>query len=108
MSMALEVKCGSCSKKLPPNLRVINCSTCKSFFHVKCSDINKKEFLTIIDGGNDWNCFKCRPHLTKPNKTRCFDCKKQYLKIEFQLDVQTVQIRIIPLVVVLQSTSLMN
>ena len=76
MSMALEVKCGSCSKKLPPNLRVINCSTCKSFFHVKCSDINKKEFLTIIDGGNDWNCFKCRPHLTKPNKTRCFDCKK--------------------------------
>ena len=43
-----------------------------------------------------------------PIKLGVLIVKNQYLKIEFQLDVQTVQIRIIPLVVVLQSTSLMN
>ena len=69
----IVTKCGGCPKIIPPHLRTIVCSTCKVFFHVKCCDINKKEFLRIIGSGNDWNCQGCRP--PSRNKIKCFGCK---------------------------------
>ena len=44
---------------MPINLRIINCDTCKKFFHVKCSGTSKKDFLQLkIDNGK-WICFNC-------------------------------------------------
>ena len=70
----IVTKCGGCQKIIPPHLRTIVCSTCNIFFHVKCCDINKKEFLRIIANGDDWNCKNCRP--PSRNKIKCFGCKK--------------------------------
>ena len=66
-------ECAGCSKVIPPHLRTIVCSTCKRFSHVKCCDINKKDFLQIIGSGNDWNCHRCRP--PSRNKIKCSGCK---------------------------------
>ena len=77
--MASRVHCGKCAQNIPKNHRVINCSTCTKFYHVKCCDINTKDFLAIQQSGNSWTCFNCRPKSTG-NIIKCFDCKKTIAK----------------------------
>ena len=48
-------KCGSCSKRIPKHLQLINCTDCKKYFHVKCVDINRKEFKSSMS----WKCSHC-------------------------------------------------
>ena len=47
-----RAKCGYCHKNIPEHLQNINCDTCKTFFHVKCS-------RTTTQGYESWGCTKC-------------------------------------------------
>ena len=77
--MCNQDKCGGCSKNIPQHLRTICCSNCLKFYHVRCSDTNRKEFLRIKEHGNDWNCSACRLTVSE-NKVKCFECKKTICK----------------------------
>ena len=56
---AKKVKCGKCHKHIPVHLRVINCDSCKTFLHVKCSGTNQKSFLDKKLKNENWLCFTC-------------------------------------------------
>ena len=72
-----EGNCGYCFKSIPKKLRIIECNNCKIFFHIRCSDINKKEYLRLKDNGDDWICDSCRPPIkNQEKKIKCSDCKK--------------------------------
>ena len=69
--------CGSCNKFLRPSLRIINCSLCLKFFHVKCCNTTKKEFFYALENTNKWICKGCvvQPNCDA-NKTNCGACSK--------------------------------
>ena len=46
-------------KNMPINLRIINCDTCKIYFHVKCSGTSKELFLQLENDNGKWICFNC-------------------------------------------------
>ena len=52
-------KCGKCQKNMPPHLQVINCITCRKYFHVKCSGTSKQSFLKLNSNGDFWTCYNC-------------------------------------------------
>ena len=58
MSSAV-IKCGDCRKSIPKHLRVINCDTCKQFFHVKCCGVIHKIFNFLKTSDSQWNCKSC-------------------------------------------------
>ena len=60
--------CGSCWKFIRARIRIINCDNCNTFFHVKCSNLEHKEFK---DSGKKWMCADC----TKNNSERIKICK---------------------------------
>ena len=49
-----KIKCSKCKKNMPIYLRVINCDTCKKYFHVKCPCTNKKYFLDLKLKNENW------------------------------------------------------
>ena len=53
------INCGKCNKPLPNYLRVVNCDTCKKFYHVKCCRITHKTFNTIKRSNDRWHCETC-------------------------------------------------
>ena len=73
--MSNNVRCGSndCRKNIPPHLRYISCFACKFFYHVRCCNVNKKQFDNLKNSGENWLCFKCRP---KEPSVHCGSCKK--------------------------------
>ena len=73
--MSNNIRCGSsdCLKNIPVHLRHISCFTCKKYFHVRCCNINKKQFDNLKNIGENWLCFKCRP---KEPAVHCGSCKK--------------------------------
>ena len=77
--MCNQVECGGCSRNIPNHLRTIRCSNCLKFYHVKCTDINTKDFIKIRDDGNDWNCISCRTPIFS-DKVKCAECKKTICK----------------------------
>ena len=70
-------RCGNqnCDSKniIPKHLRNIWCIGCRNYFHVKCTDVNTKQYNAIKDAGDNWLCVGCRPY-TKSEKCGC--CKK--------------------------------
>ena len=71
--------CGSpdCCKCIPPHLCYISCFNCDKFYHVRCCNINKKQFDGIKDSGENWLGVKCRP---KEMAIRCGSCRKPVQK----------------------------
>ena len=63
---SIEIKCGTCNKSLPKNLRVISCDTCKNFYHVKCCGTTHKEFNSVKSLNLQWYFNKCNPNLNVP------------------------------------------
>ena len=51
-----KYKCGKCQKNMPINLQVINCDTCKKYFHVKCYGTSKQSFLKLKNKNETWKC----------------------------------------------------
>ena len=70
-------QCGNknCDSKnnIPRHLRNIWCIGCKKYFHVKCCDVNTKQYNAIKNAGDNWLCFGCRSY-TKSEK--CGSCRK--------------------------------
>ena len=54
-----KCKCGKCQKNMSVNLQVINCDTCKKYFHVKCSGTSKQSFLKLKNKNKTWTCYNC-------------------------------------------------
>ena len=54
-----NINCGKCKKLLPKNLRVVNCDTCKRFYHVKCCGVTHKEFNLLRSSNSQWHCQAC-------------------------------------------------
>ena len=52
-------KCGKCHKNMPLHLRIINCDTCKKYFHVKCWGTSKNKFLQLKIDNEKWICSNC-------------------------------------------------
>ena len=79
LTMNQNYMCGSpdCCKFIPPHLRYISCFNCDKFYHVRCCNINKKQFDGIKDSGENWLCVKCRP---KEMAIRCGSCRKPVQK----------------------------
>ena len=75
-AMPQNFLCGSpeCCQFIPPHLRHISCTKCNKFFHVRCCNINKKQFN---DCGKIWLCLKCRP---KEKAIPCGSCRKPVQK----------------------------
>ena len=73
--MSNNFRCGGndCHKNIPPHLRHISCFACKTFFHVRCCNVNKKDFDNLKNSGENWLCFKCRP---KEPTVQCGSCRK--------------------------------
>ena len=46
----------------PKHFRVIQCKDCSQYFHVKCSNINKTIFNSLMLGTKGWNCTHCVKH----------------------------------------------
>ena len=44
---------------MPKHLRVIYCSGCNQYFHVKCCNINRKRFNSLLLANKSWNCKNC-------------------------------------------------
>lgn len=85
-----ESQCGNCQKKIPANLQIISCDTCKFLFHVKCCNVNHKEFKALTLAGKSWTCNKCTQLQTKTQegiKAKCGGCKKQSQSIKLLLNV---------------------
>ena len=55
----IENNCGKCNKFIPSRTRIINCESCKKFFHVKCCDVNHKTFNSFIQTNEQWHCTNC-------------------------------------------------
>ena len=51
--------CGKCKKCMPKHLRVIHCSGCNQYFHVKCCNIDRKKFNSLLLANKRWNCKNC-------------------------------------------------
>ena len=49
--------CGLCTRKVARNIK---CDCCKRFFHVKCANINTKEFNAL---NSNWICFDCKTQI---------------------------------------------
>ena len=90
-----DFSCGNCQKCIPKHLRVIRCTTCLHYFHVKCTDINQKQFNDLALAKNEWNCNLCihklfeEPEFSNPednNATlvkkgeKCGECRKTIAK----------------------------
>ena len=83
---SLDVKCGECNKSLPKHLRIINCDTCKQFFHVKCCGVYEphKTFKSVKSSNTQWNCKVCEDKsnliynkVKSPRKkAKCGNCRK--------------------------------
>ena len=62
-------KCHSCTKTIKKSSPANNCSNCKKYFHLKCSEVPKKG----ISIPKDWTCCKCSisvlPFSTLDNNT---------------------------------------
>ena len=54
-----NTKCGKCEKNMPDYLKIVNCGTCKNFFHIKCSGTSKRVFLRKQELGEPWVCQQC-------------------------------------------------
>ena len=50
---------GTAIKNIPEHLQKMNCDTCKTFFHVKCSGTTTQGFLGIKSRNECWGCTKC-------------------------------------------------
>ena len=59
--------CGKCKKFLLTHLRVINCISCKQFYHVKCCGISHKAFYIIQETNDQWNCEKWQANVIQPS-----------------------------------------
>ena len=77
--MSNQFLCGNsdCCIKIPTHLRYISCFKCQKFFHVRCCNINKKQFDVLKNNGENWFCYKCRP---KDATVKCGSCKKSIQK----------------------------
>ena len=82
--------CGNsdCGKKLPPHLRHIFCFSCRTFFHVRCCDTNKKKFDNLSNIGENWLCFHCRP---KDLAVFCGSCRKPVHKNNIVINCSSCQ-----------------
>ena len=49
----INMKCGSCPRKIKRNCPYAFCKKCSNYFHLKCSDLPKNKDL------QEWNCSKC-------------------------------------------------
>ena len=67
-------------QKHSKKIRIIECNICKIFFHIRCSDINKKEILHLKGNGDNWICKSCRPPIQVQDEIKCFDCRKTIAK----------------------------
>ena len=101
-----SINCGICKKFLPNHLRIINCSSCNTFFHVKCSGITHKNFNYFKTSNLQWLCQNCNhdnlqttshprnavvknldsnnQSVTSENKTNCGKCQNimpEHLKV---------------------------
>ena len=56
---SIVIKCGQCNKLLPKHLRVVNCDTCKRYYHVKCCGVTHKVFNSIKSSNSQWHCQTC-------------------------------------------------
>ena len=70
-------RCGfkNCDSKniIPAHLRNIWCAGCNCFFHVKCTDINTRQYNILKNDGEIWLCIKCRPY---EKSVKCGSCRK--------------------------------
>ena len=88
--MSNNIRCGSsdCYKIIPKHLRYITCFDCEQYFHVRCCNVNKKEFDSLKDSGENWLCQKCRP---KELSVKCGSCKKVIPKNKVIIHCSTCQ-----------------
>ena len=52
--------CGLCKKSVHKNHRAILCDSCNSWIHIKCNKLSPKDYESLKDSTEEWNCIKCR------------------------------------------------
>ena len=58
--------CQGCLRTIAINHRLLECATCKSYYHMKCGDVKPKEFIHIQENTLDWTCRQCIFKFTLP------------------------------------------
>ena len=99
--------CGECGHTLRKNLKkFLKCQVCELTFHVRCTGIEDKDFLTIKNSQSLWSCSKCTlPQLSdslfdvefeeiseEPNNTKNFDLENIRLSLKKGLQVGLLNI----------------
>ena len=52
-----EYNCGKCKAFIPPHFRIVRCTACQKFYHVRCCKIDYNTYRSIKSGG--WICEIC-------------------------------------------------
>ena len=80
---------GSCMKFLPTHLRLINCNSCQLFFHVKCCNISRKEWQSLVNESKIWLCSGCTLEEQQKFQAKCASCRSFIHKNKAEIKCDT-------------------